>query len=482
MQKIKPAYLLGIILALAGFTHLWNATGFPDVFFDEGVYLARAMNVLDGLGPQVGYFHDHPFFGQIFLAASLGLTGFPNSLHPSMNQDSIALLYLVPRILMGLLAVLDTFLVYLIADTKYGKKIALVASLLFAVMPITWVLRSILLDSILLPFFLSSIFLALKMSNSNKYFLSLVSGIFLGLAIFTKIPVFTMIPLVAGLVYFHSGKDAKTLVLFLVPVLLIPLLWPLQAAEAHQFDLWMKDVLWQTQRHSTGLPYISLLFYQMDPVLFVLGVSGMGYAIFRRNYLVLFWIVPFVLFLLMIGYNQYFYWIPVLPVFCISSAILLIDILEKIRKKGTDKVIRIIVVSGIAVFGLASTIMVISTNLTNTEFAAAAFVSQNATNDTTVLASPVYSWMLNYVFHKENVPNDYSYVLFEPIKTNKVLLVADPHFLIDIPRGKQLAQVYNDSKTVATFDEDVSMYNTNGYPYSSVRLNLDGMHIEVKAK
>ncbi|MDE1724528.1 MAG: glycosyltransferase family 39 protein [Thaumarchaeota archaeon] len=482
MQKIKPVYLLGIILALAGFTHLWNATGFPDIFFDEGVYLARAMNVLDGFGPQVGYFHDHPFFGQIFLAASLGLTGFPNSLHPSMTQDSIALLYLVPRIIMGLLAVLDTFLVYLIADIKYGKKTALAASLLFAVMPITWILRSILLDSILLPFLLASIFLAFKVSHSHKYFPALVSGIFLGLAIFTKIPVFTMIPLVAGLVYFHSGKDAKTLALFLLPVLLIPLLWPLQAVEAHQFDLWVKDVLSQTQRHSTGLPYISLLFSQMDPVLFVLGVSGMGYAIFRRDYLLLFWIVPFVLFLLLIGYNQYFYWIPVLPVFCISSAILLIDVLGKIRKKNADKILPIIVISGIAVFGLASTIMVISTNLTNTEFAAAAYVSQNVTSDTTVLASPVYSWMLNYVFHKENVPSDYSYVLFDKIKTSKVLLVADPHFLIDIPRGKQLAQVYNDSKTIATFNEDVSMYNTNGYPYSSVRLNLDGMHIEVRTK
>ncbi|MDE1842440.1 MAG: glycosyltransferase, partial [Thaumarchaeota archaeon] len=298
----------------------------------------------------------------------------------------------------------------------------------------------------------------------------------------TKIPVFTMIPLVAGLVYFYSGKDAKTLALFLLPVLLIPLLWPLQAVETHQFDLWVKDVLSQTQRHSTGLPYISLLFSQMDPVLFVLGVSGMGYAILRRDYLILFWIVPFVLFLLLIGYNQYFYWIPVLPVFCISSAILLIDVLGKIRKKNADKILPIIVISGIAVFGLASTIMVISTNLTNTEFAAAAYVSQNVTSDTTVLASPVYSWMLNYVFHKENVPSDYSYVLFDQIETRKVLLVADPHFLIDIPRGKQLARVYNDSKTIATFNEDVSMYNTNGYPYSSVRLNLDGMHIEVRTK
>jgi hypothetical protein len=120
--------------------------------------------------------------------------------------------------------------------------------------------------------------------------------------------------------------------------------------------------------------------------------------------------------------------------------------------------------------------------LTGTEFQTAAYLSQNISGNTTVLASPTYSWILDYVFHKENVPQDYSFILFNQIQTSKILLVADPHFLVDIPRGKQLQQVYNDSKTIATFNEDVSMYNTNGYPYSSLKLNLDGMHIEVKTK
>ncbi len=483
MKKIKPAYLLGIILILSSFTHLWNATGFPDIFFDEGVYMARAMHVLEGLGPQVGYFHDHPFFGQIFLAGFLGLIGFPNSFHPSMDSASILTLYLIPRILMGLLAVLDTFLVYLIADTRYGKKVAIASSLLFAVMPITWIVRRILLDSILLPFLLSSIFLALRVQNSkNPYFLSLASGVLLGLAVFTKIPVFTMIPLVAGLVFFYSGKNPKALALFLLPALLIPLMWPLQAIEAHQLDMWFKDVLWQTQRHSTGLPYISLLFYQMDPVLFILGILGMVYAILKRDYLVLFWVVPFVLFLLAIGYNQYFYWIPILPVFCISTSMLIFDTLGRIRKKNLGKILPTVIILGIAVFGFVSTIMVISVNLTSTEFQTAAYLSQNIPSDTTVLASPAYSWILDYVFHKENVPLDYSFILFNQIHTSKILLVADPHFLVDLSRGKQLQQVYNDSKTITTFNEDVSMYNTNGYPYSSLKLNLDGMHIEIKTK
>lgn len=481
-KQIKSVYLVVIILVLAGFTHLWNTVGFPDIFFDEGVYMGRAMHVLNGLGPQDGYFYDHPFFGQIFLAAFLGMVGFPNSLHPLMDPNSISLLYLIPRILMGLLAVLDTFLVYLIANTKYGKKVALASSLLFAVMPITWITRRILLDSILLPFLLSSILMALKTRDyKNKHLLVLSSGLFLGIAIFTKIPVFTMIPLIAGLVYFNTGKNPKILALWLFPVILIPLLWPLQAVEAHQFDLWIKDVLWQTQRHSIGLPYISLLFFEMDPVLFVLGIAGMVYVILRRDYLVLLWVVPFAIFLLMIGYNQYFYWIPILPVFCISASLLVVDLLGQISKK-LDKILPLIAILGIAVFGLVGTILIISVNLTSTEFQTASFVSQNVPSDTTVLASPVYSWILNYVFHKENIPNDYSYVFFNHVDTKKIFLVADPHFFIDLPRGKQLEQVYNDSKTIATFDEDISKYDTKGYPYSSIKLNLGGKYIEVKMK
>ena len=482
--QIKTIYILGIILTLSGFTHLWNAVGFPDIFYDEGVYIERAMHVLNGLGLQDRYFHDHPFFGQIFLASIFGLIGFPNSWHPSIDTNFIASLYLVPRLIMGLLAVLDTFLVYQIANTKYGKKIALVSSLLFAVMPFTWIMRRILLDSILLPFLLTSILFALKTKDSNnKYVLASLSGICLGVAIFTKIPVFTMIPLVAGLVYFNTGKNVKALVLLLIPIVLIPMMWPLQAVSAHQFDVWLRDVIGQTQRQSFGLPYISLVFLKLDPVLFILGIGGTIFAILRRHYFILFWFVPFVIFLLMIGYNQYFYWIPILPVFCISASVLLVNILERANKKNLNKILPSVVVSGIATFGLISTFLVMSVNVTHSEFQTTSFILQNVNdNDTTVLANPTYEWVLHYVFHKNNTPNDYSFILFNHLKTDKILLIADPHFMIDLGRGKQLQQIYNDSKTIATFDEDLSKYDLSVYPYSNIKMNVDGEHIQVKMK
>ena len=72
------------------------------------------MNILEGQGPQESFLYDHPYFAQLFLAGVLGIVGYPDSLHASANGDvlhSIELFWLVPRVLMGLLAVVDTFLV-----------------------------------------------------------------------------------------------------------------------------------------------------------------------------------------------------------------------------------------------------------------------------------------------------------------------------------------------------------------------------------
>jgi hypothetical protein len=166
-------------LILSAYTHLWNPIGFPAVWVVEGQYMQRAMQVLEGEGlhePRniFAHFYDHPFFGQIFLAGMLGATGYPNSLPmPSLiSINSIEMFYLVPRLFMGILAIIDTFLVYKISEYRYNRNVAIIASILFAVMPATWLLRKILLESLLLPLLLSSILFAVyyssrKMSNAS---------------------------------------------------------------------------------------------------------------------------------------------------------------------------------------------------------------------------------------------------------------------------------------------------------------------------
>ena len=189
-MKSISVFLLVIPLVLSAFTHIWNPIGFPSIHIDEGTYMRRAMNVLESQGaqepkPTIGRNYDHPFFGQLFLAAALKIIGYPYSLlHPSTTTTttntseeavhSIEMLYLVPRVLMGLLAVVDTFLIYKIAEVRYNnnRKVAFIASILFAVMPVSWFTRRIYLDSIQLPFILLSILFAMyyakKRKNNNK--------------------------------------------------------------------------------------------------------------------------------------------------------------------------------------------------------------------------------------------------------------------------------------------------------------------------
>ena len=69
---------------------------------------------------------------------------------------------------MGLLAVVDTLLVYKVAERRYNKTVALIAATMFAVMPFSWLLRRILLDNLLLPFLLCSVFFALSVKRTEK--------------------------------------------------------------------------------------------------------------------------------------------------------------------------------------------------------------------------------------------------------------------------------------------------------------------------
>ena len=486
--------------------------------------------------------YDHPFFGQIILAGILSSLGYPNSLSLSPNGDlhSIEMLYLVPRVVMGIFAILDTFLIYKIAERRYGRKVALISSIIFAVMPLTWLLRWILLDSILLPFLLSSILLAIpkknpedmdyKVQNNERrsninipILLSgidykvqiierrsyinipiLLSGILLGLAIYTKIPAFTMIPLVGYLLY-NNTKNMKTVALWIIPVILIPLMWPVYSIANGQFGEWIDGVLWQgTQRHTGIRPDIKIeQFFKSDPVLLILGVLGISIATIKRDFMPLLWIFPYLTFLYFVGWTILFHWVIVLPVFCISTAILIRHIAQWITKKRTKQNLLILGSTlVIAIFGLTTITMLISINLSSSEFEAAAFVLQNlqVTNhldsgetkpgdNVTIITSPIYSWIYTYIFDKNQTTShirDSS-----PIRTDKFMMMEDgvyQSFLSkedqeDTDQYQRIKTIHIITRGLATFDENDNYFRTikNAYPFGNLIAYSWAKEIEVRA-
>ena len=464
-----------VILALAAFTHLWNLVGFPEIFYDEGVYLRRASNVIQGLGPQEGVYYDHPYFGQLFLAGLYYISGFPSSLGTQANSDSIANLFLVPRLFMAIIAIFDTFVVYKITQKKYGTRIALFASAFFAVMPITWIMRRILLDSILLPFFLLSILFAIYSKDDRRFVLA--SGVCMGFAIFTKIPVFTMIPLVAYLIYVGT-KDKKLIGLWLIPVLILPMIWPAYSILDGNFEQhWLHDVFWQTQRNRIGLLEVTAAFLAMDPILFILGFSGIILAVVNRDRFMLLWSGPYLIFLGLVGFVQYFHWMMMLPVICIGAA----QLVRKIGDRSKNPKYDTAPFLGIAMFGLVCTTLVISTNLTMTQFEAAAFsanlVKQNPNSE--ILANPVYAWAIHNTLRLSSVPKDYSVVLFGKMPSRYVL-VSDPHFRRDISRGEQLTEILNSTTPVKSYPDIKTRYDLMSYPYSNLNYCHDAGVIEIR--
>ncbi|TLX85671.1 MAG: hypothetical protein E6K97_12180, partial [Thaumarchaeota archaeon] len=477
MNKERLKYILIILvpLALSAYTHLWNLLGFPSFHIDEAHYMRRAMSVLNGMGPQESAAnayprtYDQPYFGQLFIAGILGLAGYPDSLKPGADLHSIEMLHLVPRILVGFLAIVDTFILFKIVERRYSITFALIAAVFFAIMPSTWLFRRVYLETILMPFLLTSILLALYLkvpndSNSpnpkskyyiSKYVLILLSGIFLGLAIYTKIPAFTMIPLVGTMVFFYSGKNLKSLGIWLIPVISIPLLWPVYSIVVGQTDLWAYWVLWQAER-DRPLSISLANFFSIDPLLVSIGVAGLALTAIKKDYFPLLWIIPFLIFSYFIGWVQYFHLMLIFPAFCISSAILIGSIQSFIAKYS--RVLSYTIVGFVFIFGIVTTTMLITLDVNSDYFRVFTAIAEKIpeadqkNEKITLIGSHWWDWdsywisqyILNRPYHWIDPHLDPKFK--DKILTDKVLIVADPIFVDSLSRkinSDNLRQIRN---------------------------------------
>jgi hypothetical protein len=529
---------LALPLILSAFTHLWNPVGFPSIYVDEGHYMRRAVQIIEGAGHQeiassLNEFraYDHPYFGQIFLALMLKTIGYPFSLGPlDVSSTSIEMLYLAPRILMGLLAIIDTLLVYKIAERRYNSNVAFIASILFAVMPMTWLLRRILLDSMLLPFLLASVLFAVYYNSPKKALdrgkkgnpdssLVIISGIFLGLAILTKIPSITAAPLIVYLILTSdNNRKLRSLAIWIVPVVLIPAIWPAYAAIYGQLGEWWEGVSWQTNRISRALFEPQESLYEIDPVLVGLGITGIIYGAIKRDLFFVIWFLPYIILLVLIGYSQYIHLVVMLPVFCVAAANLIESISSRLRRldklqsidsnsryrkltdfldseqpqqarlyrniKNRNIIFRFIfsraalfITSAIAIFGLINTTILLSADVNSSFFTGyASFIrhlpetadDEEEEENTVEVIGPrrwgaYLFWLPKYVFNKD--------LEFHDFKDAGSNLESN---LIIIREGRP-STLYEDLDMVPTFLGNVKniarQYNFQVYPYTNMKYN-----------
>jgi hypothetical protein len=522
-NNVSNIFLLIIPLILSAFTNLWNPIGFPSFLVDEGIYMGRAMHILEGNGPVedtgLRSNYDHPFFGQIFLAAALGLIGYPDSLQPSADGadgvlHSIETLYLAPRVLMGLLAVVDTFLIYKIAERRYNNRtIAFIASILFAVMPLTWLLRRIFLDNLLIPLLLASILFALlyvrtprqqnkynndsNSSNKKNIIAITLSGVFLGLSILTKIPAFTFIPLVGFIVITNSNRNWKILGLWFIPVILIPAIWPVYSITAGEFDDWVYGVEFQSRREGKPLVGAMEFFLTSDPLLLLLGVAGLIFAAIKKDFFILLWALPFLAFLYFLSWVSYFHLAPIIPIFCLAAGVLLAELFNKIsKKKIIQRLSLYIVIGAIGIFGLASTWALITTNVTYGYFQIYSSVVNHLTdyNDaadtdgfllTGSYWTEAFVWIPKYIFHKDIqfIKEREGSIVDELDENKKFILLVDRNIFKNVVSrtNEKLAILYAYTKPFVNIDDKAVKYDHSSYPYSNMEFNRDSGRVQVRS-
>jgi len=519
-----------IPLVLSAYTHLWNPTGFPSIHTDEGHYLRKAISTEIGQGLQPQDRYRAPYFGQIFLAGIFNIIGFPN-VETLGDKNPVEQLYLVPRVIMGILAVFDTFLLYRITEYRYGRNVAIIASILFAVMPFTWMIRRIFLETIQLPFMLTSILLILNLAKDRQNgqiqstslqkdggqqssqllereqkqvqkqqryqseytkLTLIISGIFLGLAIFTKIPAFTIIPLGVIMVYMVTRKK-RNVIIWLIPVLLVPMLWPIHATLSGDMNDWIDGVRYQISRDRPLINTINT-FFEIDPVLFILGIGGLIYSAVKKDYFLLLWTIPIFVFLQAIGYVSSFHLIVLLPPFCIAGAAMIEKIGNNIANVRLKNMLPYIRIAVIGIFGICSITMLITLNMNSTYYQALAFVlsnlpdsNSNATslspaNKVTLIGNPQYFWIPEFVFNKTfDAKNFYSKT---PFKTDKYMMIIDSGFvrILNGDNSSRLNLAYNATHNLARFEQNITgTTDLDKYPFTNLRLSPETRFIELRS-
>jgi hypothetical protein len=222
------------------------------------------------------------------------------------------------------------------------------------------------------------------------------------------------------------------------------------------------------------------------------------FAAVKRDFFLWLWVIPFLIFLYIIDYVSAWHLMPLIPAFCIAASRFLVEITGKIKfikKYKVQQILPFAVISGIIIFGLVSTTMLITTNVNSTSYKALAAIVQklpnrddiNSTADAvTLVGAPTYFPMPKYAFDKPFY--EHSYFSRLPLDTQKYILVADRGLMQSISGTSTRAPnalmkyLYENSHIIDTIvPDDKTKYNVKEYPYSNMRQNPRSTQIEIRS-
>jgi hypothetical protein len=279
--------------------------------------------------------------------------------------------------------------------------------------------------------------------------------------------------------------NGKRFAMWLAPVFLIPLLWPLHAVFMGQTDLWAHWVLWQTDRNKPIQLSLNS-FFQIDPLITIGGVAGTIFAGLRKDFLPLIWAGPFMVFSSLIGWVQYFHLIVIFPAFCIAFAILLDAARKKLIQHGRQMISNILIAS-VIIFGIVVTTTIITLNVNSANYKIYAAIAEKIPpyGNVTVIGSHWWEWdtywITKFIMHKDHVLMDpmFDPSFRSPVTTQNVLFVDDPMFeeaMSHSIRGANILEVkrlLEQSKPFSTFSDNMTSNTPTYYPFNILKTMVE---------
>ncbi len=486
------------LLLIALFTHGFNMFDFPYYENDEAVYVSQAWAVTEQgkLAPYT-YWYDHAPAGWFLIAGWAKLTLGYFTFGESVNSG---------RVLMLLLHLASTFFLYFITKkVSSNRNAGIIAALIFSLSPLAiHFQRRVLLDNIMI--FWALFAGALLLIDRLKLRHILLSAVFVAIACLSKETAVFLIPAFIFLLFrvTHTSHKIFGVILWLAVVGVIVSFYPLYALIQSEFFEY-------GTKFGGAVPHVSLIetlkfqgsrpggsvfdpansvfwhnlkrWYSHDAFLIAGGIIStiiltLGWIRKRKSLIgfVLLLNIFSLLFLMRGGVVIEFYVIPLIPLFASTIGILITKIVGLLENRRipyfflATPAIFIIITSGYVFFHHSyQGLNVYTANQTKPQIEALTWIRENAQPGDYIVTD-------NYLWLDLNAPENPSGKVFpnaewywkverdKEVKdgllngdTHKVdYVVQTPQVVIDTRTSdfKFIAQVLDESKPIATFDND----------------------------
>ena len=450
-----------VIFAVIIFNSCLGLASFPEYFWDEGVYVDRAINFAKTLQMyQDPNYIDHPPLGWIIPSSFFVSIGFPNSImHLQIHDESlqIMLLFLIPRLVSISYVILITILIYKVSERLYNnKKFSLVSLATFSLIPALWPFRNLLLDPLMILFILASLFLIIpRADNKDKPITNrlVISGIFFGCALLVKFSAIFFLP---SLIFYiiQNKKKIHCGIIWTISLIVTLISWVFAIASQHDLSHLLSTQLWQVSR-SSSLPYgIALqILITLSPIGLVFGIAGIVQLIKRKSFFASLVSVPYLGFLFRGGFIGFVHTIPILPILSIYAGKPLYDFAQKLsRMQSVQKdettfnlLLIILLVSSVGV-----TIWITSFDAGEAQREAIEYLSSTLPKNAVLVTNPGYGWVVKQFRPDVQVTDFFSFNFIKNIP-DEVYFAEDVSPAQRDPSLTQTQYIYEKSCLVKTF-------------------------------